>query len=84
MISARLKSKQPEDKPIEMLTLTLEERNALRCLLNRVLESVQQDKKVYATTVRGPHRGRLVRDGVDITLQTFELDRWAREFLRRF
>jgi hypothetical protein len=82
MISARLKSKQPADKPIAMLALTLEDRNALRALMAKVLESIEGDKKGF-TVVSGPRRGRLIRDDEDITQLTFELDRWARAFLRR-
>jgi hypothetical protein len=83
MISAHLKSPPPGENPMVMLALTLKERNALRCLLDRVIDDVAEDKKRYATPQGSPHHGRLVRDGHDITMMTFELERWAREFLRR-
>lgn len=81
MIAARLASNAPRDH-VTMLALTQMERMQLRALLDKVLESVEGDKNAFEA-MSGPHRGRLIREGYDITELTFQTERIAREFRRR-
>ena len=75
MIAARISTKGAGR--VTMLALTQEERNALRCILSRVIDDAQRDK------VRYNRSGRIIRDGADITEMTLELERWSRMFQRR-
>lgn len=81
MIAAHI-SRNQLGHAVTMLALTYQERTQLRAILDKVLESVEGDKNAFEA-MSGPGRGRLIRDGVDITELTFETERVAREFRRR-
>jgi hypothetical protein len=84
MIAAHISSNDAKERAGTMLALTHRERIQLRALLERVIEDVERDKRAYlVTNAKNPRRGCLIRDGVDITVVTFETERLAREFRRR-
>jgi hypothetical protein len=84
MISAHLTSNEAKGGRGTMLALTHAEAVQLRAILDRVIEEVQTEKNAYLVTRPGDRdRGRLIRNGIDITLVTFETERLAREFRRR-
>jgi len=59
------------------LALTDSERRDLMRLMHRVLREIEVDRSAYIVRAKGdPMRGRLVKDGEDITEQT-NLDKIA-------
>lgn len=64
------------------LALTDPERRDLMRLMHRVLEEIELDKSSYRVLLQSdPHHGRLLKDGRDITDQTYLDETAARRFL---
>jgi hypothetical protein len=72
----------PQRRQTCPLTLTDRERRDLMRLMHRVLAEIEIDKRSYRVLVpTDPNRGRLLKDGEDITLQTNLDEAAARRFL---